>query len=104
MWGLAWGDMGVAMTAELEDAVDDAGLDWTADWEPYVFAGYIYWDLAGSAWELDYSFGYEVDCGELTRDSSGDNVKLSAPSSGPLSDGVYTGQSWTVFYADNLIP
>ncbi len=102
-WGVGVGEM-VDVTSDLRSAVMSYGYDWTNDWEPYVYSGYLWSDLFGVAYEIMYGFSYDEECGELLLDSRGDLVYLPAPSSGPLPDAAYDISAYYVFYADSLIP
>ncbi len=101
-WGFGFGEM-VDLTSSLAAAVLAAGYDWTNDWEPYVISGYLWWDLPGQAYEVDYVWGYEEECGVL-EETAGDLVEIPAPTSGPLPDGGWYAQPFMVFTASYLIP
>ncbi len=100
-WGVGVGAL-VDLMATLPTAVIDSGLDWTADWAPYVSAEYVYSDIYGQAYELGWSWGWEHDCGELSTDASGDGIKLSTPTSSPLDNAVWDGNGYLLFYASAL--
>ncbi len=101
-WGHGFGSF-YANESELKDAVQDAGLDWTNDWQPYVMATYIYWDLAGYGIELGYGFGYESECGVLTTDGDGYATTMAAATGTPLPSGVYSGSPFYVYDATYLL-
>jgi hypothetical protein len=47
------------------ELVDNWGVDWTTDWEPYVFSGFVAWwsdkDDALFGTETNYSWSVQVD-------------------------------------------
>lgn len=47
------------------EIVDNWGVDWTTDWEPYVFSGFVAWwsdkDDALFGSETNYSWNFQVD-------------------------------------------
>jgi predicted nucleic acid-binding Zn-ribbon protein len=96
-WGVGIGQM-VSVKDDLKPAVEDAGLDWTNDWEPYVVSGYLYWDLAGGALEWMYTFGYDTRCDEAIIDGDGYLVPLDAPTSKPIETGLWIPNGF--YYVD----
>jgi len=102
-WGVGVGEM-VDLASTLPAAVVSAGLDWTHDWAPYVSSMYVYSDLYGQAYELGWAWGWEEECGVLTSDTSGDGIKISAPTASPLPDATWDGSGWSQFYASALVP
>jgi hypothetical protein len=88
-WGFGVGDMSASYALELSTDVLDAGLDWTTDWEPYINGGYLWSDLFGQAYEMQYVWAWEHDCGLIVTDGLGDSVALPVNTGSPVSDGVY---------------
>lgn len=63
-WAFGLGPLSSDTLASLETAVGNAGLDWEADWAPFVFGGYTGFpdesgNLAGD--DSNFCFGYELD-------------------------------------------
>ena len=102
-WGLGIGEL-VDVEADLRAAVTGAGYNWLVDWEPYLVSGYLYSDLFGYAYEVQYGWGWEETCGVLDEDSSGDNIKLPAATSIPLDNAIWDINGYYLFYASSLVP
>jgi hypothetical protein len=92
-WGIGFGPLGT-IGADLEAAVDGSGLDWAADWDPYVFSTWL-WVPGWAPVEFGYSFAFEETCGVMTAGSTGTGVYIPAPN-GPLA-GVVEAYNWYVF-------
>lgn len=83
-WGVGIGPMGGDLGATLEKAVISSGLDWDADWAPYVSKMYVSVD-AKTSYAVGYNFEYASTCENLTPDSSGEYTLKEVSTSGPLS-------------------
>jgi hypothetical protein len=103
-WGVGVGDL-IDLFDPLRTAVLNDGQDWTNDWEPYVFGGYLYSDAYGMAWELQYGFGWQAICGVLVEDTSGDLSALPTPASSPIAEGIYAADAYYYWIdTDVLLP
>jgi len=100
-WGIGIGPM-YDIYDPLKEAVQNAGLDWTKDWEPHVSSGYLYWDLAGGAIEWMYSFGYDTSCDEALADGDGNLIAMPAPTSSPLDRGLWIINGFYIIEAGYL--
>ena len=58
-WGVGLGEP--VNTLLIEPEITALGWDWTNDWLPYVYGGYVW--KGGNATEISYVFGYERECG-----------------------------------------
>jgi len=96
-FGVGIGEM-VNVADDLKPAVQDAGLDWDNDWEPYVTSGYLYWDLAAGALEWMYTFGYDTSCDVALFDGDGYLIPLDKPTSGPVERGLWVANGF--YYVD----
>lgn len=78
-WALGFSAGTLSFRADLEDAVVDGGLDWEADWVPYVFAGLVAFPDEDGAWvaeERAWCFGYTLDEeGALAYDGDGAPIR-----------------------------
>jgi hypothetical protein len=84
-----------SIRADLQAAVGTAGLDWDADWAPYINGGYIgFGDPI--VYETMYGFGYEADCGILEVDATGLLTDMPALTTG-MEDGYHNLSSYYVF-------
>jgi hypothetical protein len=81
-----------SLRAELATAVGDAGLDWDADWDPYVMGAFVSFDGI-NAYETMYGFGYEADCATLPDEV----VEMPFPTTG-FEEGYYEFYSYYIFY------
>jgi hypothetical protein len=102
-WGLGVGEV-IDIESDLRSAVTGAGYNWLVDWAPYLVAGYLYSDLFGYAYEVQYGWGWQQTCGVLDEDSGGDNIKLPAATSAPLDDAIWDINGYYLFYASSLVP
>ena len=80
-WGIGLGELG-DFRVGLEGSVIDQGLDWTNDWEPYVYGGWVSWD-GTNATALNYGFTYDSACASVKL-SGGDLVPVDAVTAAPL--------------------
>jgi hypothetical protein len=84
-----------SIRADLQAAVGTAGLDWDADWAPYINGGYVgFGDPI--VYETMYGFGYEADCGILEVDATGLLTDMPALTTG-MEDGYHNLSSYYVF-------
>lgn len=56
---LGFGEMSGPMKMGLRQAVEESGEDWYADWEPYVFSGYL--DFGDGSKEGTYTFAQQLE-------------------------------------------
>lgn len=95
VWGVGIGEMSAEFESELITAVEDAGLDWATDWEPYVTGMHISFD-GSIAYDIGYAFHYETQCDEAVPDKGGQLVVLPKESGAPLM-GLYEAPFFYVF-------
>jgi len=100
-WGIGVGEM-VDIYEVIKSAVQDAGLDWTKDWEPYVTSSYLYWDVLGGAYELMYTFGYDTSCDEALIGGDGNLIPLDKPTGAPLERGLWLDNGLYYLYTSDL--
>jgi len=81
-----------SLASELETAVVDSGLDWDADWAPYVYGGYVSFDGI-NAYETAYGFGYEAECATVSEDLA----MMPAPTTS-VADGYHELYSYYIFF------
>ena len=91
-WGVAMGELG-DVAAPLEDAVTAFGLDWAADWAPFVYGAHISWDQL-PAESISYGFVAEAVCQELSLDADG--LSINVPAQATVPDGLRFTNPWFV--------
>jgi hypothetical protein len=96
-WGIGIGPMGGSLGIALESTVVDSGLDWDAEWAPYVSKMYVSVD-GKTSYAIGYNFEYASTCENLTSDASGEFALKEVSTSGPLSS--YNSSSF--YYMFNL--
>ena len=94
-WGIGIAEMSPTFKTQLQTGIEDAGLDWAADFEPYVVALTASFDGATS-YELGYMLNYETQCDDIVLDGKGLATALPAPTAPPLA-GYFEGYSYYVF-------
>lgn len=112
-WALGFGPLGDNVSPSLEGAVNDAGLDWSGDWEPNVFSYYMGFTTSSSAAFEDtetvsdygYALAYEVDTSmTLQTDADGEATVLDIASDARLPRRAYiSGAGWFLPYAENFL-
>ncbi|MFT4627361.1 MAG: hypothetical protein ACI8PZ_006045 [Myxococcota bacterium] len=93
-WGFGLGPM-VNVESTLATAVNDAGLDWTNDWAPYVFGFYV-WTGDVNSFELGYTFAGDHNCELLDEISPGVIDPIPEPLGPPMND-FYIGSQFFLF-------
>jgi len=93
--GIGYRPMSPGFESVIKAQVDDSGLRWAQDWEPFVFTMVMgLWDedsgkLIGS--EVDYAFSYEMSQGALSYGLSGDPIPQRLSDSTGLPEGLIAG-------------
>lgn len=109
-FALGIGELGPNVADSLEGAVADAGLDWGADWEPYVFSYYMAYTKDASAnfadtetaGDLGYGFFFEVEA-DMTISTDADGNGVFIESAGEMPGSAYLNTSaWFLPYSENF--
>lgn len=84
---VGWGAMDAGLLAEVQTAIEEAGLDWAADWEPFVLAGGV---APSGVWEASaYGFAYAADDDLVATFDGGQVVTYSTAEALAGPTGVY---------------
>lgn len=109
-WFIGFGNMDSEFSTAIETAVTNGGGDWAADWEPYLFGGYLGVVPDGTAFtaensgQTQYVVAFEVDGeGMIQYDANDESVQYESrgltswPGPAAIISNAYYG-----FYTTNI--
>ena len=104
-FAVGFGPLGPNTGPALEQAVIDAELDWSADFEPYAFSYYAAWTKDSSAafadtetlYDYGYVYAFEMeDDLTLSVDADGNNVAVEAGLGSEMPNGLMDSRIWWI--------
>jgi hypothetical protein len=112
-FALGFGPLGPNVGPSLEQAVDDAELDWDVDFAPYAFSYYMGFtkDTAAAFADTEtvsdygFSYAYEVEADmSLSTDADGNLVAIEGGNASEMPDPAYIqSNAWYLPYAENFL-
>lgn len=103
-FGIGFGEMDSDLTDSFKAAVEDAGYDWEADYEPYLFGMYLapYDDEVGglAGGQVNIAYAYELDeDGMLTYDGDDNLIAYDITGTDEMPSPAFVyGPAWFGYY------